>query len=76
MKRKLFTLLLIICSVTCLSLVLTGCSNCSPSQAAHYDYLVTFNYNTDGLDTKGEKYDDQYLGVFEGGKIKIGRAHV
>ncbi len=69
MKRKLFTLLLIICSVTCLSLVLTGCSNCSPSQAAHYDYLVTFNYNTDGLDTKGEKYDDQYLGVFEGGKI-------
>ncbi len=69
MKRKLFTLLLIISSVACLSLVLTGCSGCSSSNAAHYDYLVTFNYNTVGLDVQGEVYEDQYLGAFEGKKI-------
>ncbi len=64
MRKRFLTILIGLCVV-----VAVGClSGCNSRRAAHYDYLVTFNYNTAHLQLS-EKYDDQYLGAMAGQRI-------
>lgn len=65
MKRKIT--LIILLAIAAVSLAL-GLSGCSQSANASYDYLVTFNYNTESLNLEGD-FNDQYLGVNAGSRI-------
>ena len=65
MKRKIT--LIILCIIGALSLVL-GLTGCSGETKKEYDYLVTFNYNTQNLNVDGD-FGDQYLGVMAGSRI-------
>lgn len=65
MKKKVLTILCIL-TVVSVAVVLYGCGSRKP---AHYDYLVTFNYNIDGLgldDQAKIDYAEQYLGAMDG----------
>lgn len=66
MKKKVLTIICIV-SIVCVAVLLCGCGG---SSAAKYDHLVTFDYNTAGLewgDTPAPAA--QYLGTMDGKRI-------
>lgn len=65
MKRKFTLIFLLIIAAVSLTFGLTACSQ---SFKDSYDYLVTFNYNTESLDLEGD-FENQYLGVNAGSRI-------
>lgn len=65
MKRKITLFILILLSAVCLAV---GLSACNKSAQKSYDYLVTFNYNTENLQLDSA-YGNQYLGVKAGSLI-------
>lgn len=64
-KKHIAVLVLALLAALCALCALAGCSG---TETRPYDYLVTFNYNTDGLGLTTE-YADQYLGVSDGSLI-------
>ena len=65
MKRKITLICLLIIAVASLAFGLSACSSGSKDS---YDYLVTFNYNTESLNLEGD-FENQYLGVNAGSHI-------
>lgn len=65
MNKKRWTFLLIALLIVTTVGVLAGCSD---KRTVGYDFLVTFDYNTEGLQLDTE-YTPQYLGVKTGSRI-------
>lgn len=65
MKKRILTICILATAALSAMALLTGCSN---GEAANFDYLVTFDYNTGGLELSTHP-PKQYLGIMEGGQI-------